>query len=97
MTTTNHITRYELRKELQEALKPVHERLDRIEGDVKSVQGDVKSITEHMKWLKGHVQDLQTDMVEVKAKMSGSDYQEGAGVQACPEVLFPERGGIVDI
>ena len=75
MTTTNHITRYELRKDLQEALKPVHEQLARIEGDV-------KSITEHMKWLKGHVQDLQTDMVEVKAKMSGSDYQEGAGVQA---------------
>ena len=61
-TTGNYITLTELRKELQEALKPVLERLDRIEGDVKTV-------TDDMQWLKGHVQDLQTDMAEVKTKM----------------------------
>ena len=62
MTTANYITRLELREELQEALKPVHERLDLMEGDVKTVKDDVQ-------WLKGHVQDLQTDMAEVKIKM----------------------------
>ena len=29
MTTSNYITRTELREELQEALKPISERLDR--------------------------------------------------------------------
>ena len=62
-TTGNYITLTELREELQEALKPVHDRLDLIEGGVKSVQEDVQ-------WLKGHVQDLQTDMADVKTKMA---------------------------
>ena len=62
MTTGDYITLRELREELKEASRPVHERLDRIEGDVQSV-------TEGMTWLKGHVLDLQTDMAEVKTKM----------------------------
>ncbi len=62
MTTANHITRLELREELQEALRPVHERLE-------SLEGDVQSVAEDMKWLKGHVGDLQIDMTEVKIKM----------------------------
>ena len=62
MTTAHYITRLELREELQEALQPVHERLERLEGDVLSVKED-------MQWLKGHVQDLQIDMAEVKTKM----------------------------
>ena len=62
MTTANYITRLELREELQEALQPVHKRLE-------SLEGDVQSVAEDMKWLKGHVEDLQIDMTEVKIKM----------------------------
>ena len=62
MTTANYITRTELREELQEALKPVIDRLDDIEGDVKAIKEDVQ-------WIKGHVQDLQTDMAGVKTTM----------------------------
>ena len=44
MTTANYITRTELREELQEALKPIIERLDRIEGDLKHVRGRTNQI-----------------------------------------------------
>ena len=51
MTTANYITRTELREELQEALKPVIDRLDgvakrldRIEGDLKHVRGRTNQI-----------------------------------------------------
>ena len=37
--TGNYITLTELRTELQEALKPVIDRLDRIESDLKHVRG----------------------------------------------------------
>ena len=44
MTTANYITRTEIREELQEALKPISERLDRIEEDLKHVRGRTNQI-----------------------------------------------------
>ena len=44
MTTANYITRTELREELQEALKPVFDRLDGVGKRLDRIEDDLKHV-----------------------------------------------------
>ena len=61
MTTSNYITRTELREELQEALKPISERLDRreeLQEALKPINERLDRIEEDLKHVRGRTNQI---------------------------------------
>ena len=75
MTTANYITLTELQQELQEALKPVHERLDRreeLQEALKPISERLDRIEEDLKHVRGRTNQIYDALEKHGLPMPGA-------------------------